>query len=294
MPHLLRDTTEYLRSCRLKRGFFNVLVMTAMVACQPVEQVLEPEPTMPDNQTKADTSRQDSMLAIEGQVAYRARIALRPDAQLRVQLLDVSRQDASAQVISEVYWPTNGRQVPIPFSLNYEGEQVVRGHRYALRAALIAEDVVLFHTADSVPVISNGITRDIQIQLVAATEAEPTASLNGTRWSLVSFEAADAPEVPKNDTASPHVTFDDQGRLSGASGVNRFSGAYESDDSGKLRLTGPVAVTRMAGPADRMLLEQTFIAALTGVDRFAIEGKTLRLYEGGAEVMRFTALDPEP
>lgn len=268
------------------------LATTAFLACHPVEQALEPEPTMPDTPATTNPSTDDSMLAIEGQVTYRQRIALRPDATLRIQLLDVSRQDAEAEAVSKMDWPTNGRQVPIPFSLSYDGSRIVQGHRYALRATLLVGDEVLFRTTDSVPVIANGVTQGIEVNLVAAEPSEPKADLQGTRWSLVGVTAGEGFDLDQIEGDKPHITFDKRGRAAGGSGVNRFTAAYESDDEGKLRFTGPIAMTQMAGPPLRMLLEQSFTAALTGIDRYAIQGRTLRLYEAGVEVMRFESSEP--
>jgi heat shock protein HslJ len=101
---------------------------------------------------------------------------------------------------------------------------------------------------------------------------EPALPLTGTEWLLVSIEG-DTVDV---EGRTPSLTFDDEGRVAGTTGVNRVVGSYEvvGPAGAELRI-GALATTRMAGPEDAMALEQQFLAALgTGGD-FAIDGDVL-------------------
>lgn len=73
---------------------------------------------------------------VTGNVVYRQRIALPPTAIVRVKLQDVSRADAPAVLIDEQVIPTNGKQVPIPFTLNYNPSQIRPNHSYAVSAEI--------------------------------------------------------------------------------------------------------------------------------------------------------------
>jgi putative lipoprotein len=79
-------------------------------------------------------------------------------------------------------------------------------------------------------------------------------------------------EVP----ADHAVTFVvDGNRVSGHSGVNRYTTTVEVDGSS---LTfGPAASTRMAGPPERMETEQRFLAALATVASWVFDEGELRL-----------------
>lgn len=75
-------------------------------------------------------------VTLDGTVAYRQRIALPPDARLKVTISDVSLMDAPATVIAETEIETAGRQVPIPFALDYDRSRIVAGRRYAVSARI--------------------------------------------------------------------------------------------------------------------------------------------------------------
>ena len=49
-----------------------------------------------------------------------------------VKLLDVSRVDAPSQVVAEATIAADGRQLPIPFALNYDADQIDATHYYML------------------------------------------------------------------------------------------------------------------------------------------------------------------
>lgn len=54
---------------------------------------------------------------IPGEVFYKVRIALPPDAELSVRLEEQGVADASAEFIGEVRFATNGLQVPLGFAI---------------------------------------------------------------------------------------------------------------------------------------------------------------------------------
>src|SRR5258705_6386813 len=76
---------------------------------------------------------------VTGTVTCRQRIALPRQAVVQVQLLDVSKADAPAIVIAEQTIEPKGKQVPIPFSLNYAPAQIKENYRYAVQAKILLE-----------------------------------------------------------------------------------------------------------------------------------------------------------
>jgi uncharacterized lipoprotein YbaY len=103
--------------------------------------------------------------AVTGTVTYRERIALPPDAVVRVQLEDTSRADAPAVVIGEQVIDPMGRQVPIPFSIGYDPAQINPSGRYTLRARIEnAAGDLLWTNTQAYPVITGGNpTSDIEV-----------------------------------------------------------------------------------------------------------------------------------
>ena len=79
--------------------------------------------------------------------------------------------------------------------------------------------------------------------------------LIGTEWRVEEIASRGV-----LDDVHPTIRFGDDGRVSGSTGVNRFTGTYELD--GEQLTVGPLATTRMAGPPAAMDQEQRFLAVL--------------------------------
>ncbi len=97
----------------------------------------------------------DFVSAVTGVATYRERIALPDDAMVTVQLQDTSRADAPAIVIGEYKLLTNGKQVPIPFEVEFDPADIQDNHTYSLRVRI--EDGsgnLLFTNTQSYPVIT--------------------------------------------------------------------------------------------------------------------------------------------
>ena len=103
----------------------------------------------------ADASQQQTA-SVTGTVAYLQRIALAPNAVIKVELLDVSRADAAARVVAEQTINANGRQVPFDFELRYDASSINSRSRYAVRAQIYENGRMRFNTTRDYPVITNG------------------------------------------------------------------------------------------------------------------------------------------
>jgi putative lipoprotein len=82
---------------------------------------------------------------IAGEVTYRERIALPPDAVLVVELADVSLADAPATVIAKRRIAPTG-QVPIKFDIGFDPEAIQKGRTYALQARITVGEGLMFIT----------------------------------------------------------------------------------------------------------------------------------------------------
>ncbi len=109
-------------------------------------------------------------LTLTGTVTYRERIAMPADAVLTVTLEDVSLADAPAVTLVQTQFPLDGRQVPIPFSLNYPASAVTPGATYAARARITVGDTLRFVTMDHNPVNAlNPAPAELLLTAVAPT-----------------------------------------------------------------------------------------------------------------------------
>lgn len=122
--------------------------------------------------------------------------------------------------------------------------------------------------------------------LLAACASTPERApgvdaLLGTTWRCTSIEGVAA--------YGPQLSFevDEEGRISGHSGLNRWFGGEVNPD-GSLTLE-PLGMTRMAGPEDLMDQESRYVTALGRASRFRIDGDRLELLDGEAVVSTFAA-----
>ncbi|MCA9792151.1 MAG: META domain-containing protein, partial [Candidatus Eremiobacteraeota bacterium] len=69
------------------------------------------------------------------------------------------------------------------------------------------------------------------------------------------------------------LNFDENGLLTGTTGVNQLSGSYQSE--GNFVSFPPLVTTKMAGSPEAMQNEQALVEALGKVTSFALEGQRL-------------------
>ena len=126
-------------------------------------------------------------------------------------------------------------------------------------------------------------------RLLAGCCRIPASPLEGPTWRLTSTgsPAADSKEAKP---APVTVRFVD-GRASGFSGCNRFTGGFKRD--GDTLTVGPLAGTMMACPEPRMAIEKGFLDGLSGAHRVAISGDRLTLTPAAGPPLVFQA-EPDP
>ena len=127
-----------------------------------------------------------------------------------------------------------------------------------------------------------GRQKQLQAQMkTEEAEGMQPVKLRGGEWVCVSVGGKAA-----GGESGPTITFGDDGRVTGFSGVNRFSGPYTSA-IGTVRV-GPLASTKMAGEPARMAAERAFLDALANVDGFSVQAGLLRLKQGDQVVVEFS------
>lgn len=110
-------------------------------------------------------------------------------------------------------------------------------------------------------------------------------------WVVSSIEAGGdrRPSAPEVTTS---LTLRD-GEASGNAGVNRFGAVYTLGPEGEMSF-GPIASTRMAGPAAAMAQEAQFFTALEATRRFDLADEQLVLREmDGTPLVVLTPASPD-
>jgi putative lipoprotein len=124
-----------------------VLVLAVAAGCTP-------KPAVPDK----------SLATLEGTITYRQRVALSPEAIVKVWLQDLSKADAVPEMLDEVEIRNPG-QVPIAFRVKYDPQRIVSSHRYTLLVKIYEGDRTRFLNAASYPVITQGCTDHCEVVL---------------------------------------------------------------------------------------------------------------------------------
>ena len=108
-------------------------------------------------------------------------------------------------------------------------------------------------------------------------------SLDGTSWTLTSW----AEPAPPPDSAVITAEFA-EGRMAGTSGVNRYSASVTSSTDGSFAIDAPIS-TKMAGPADAMAAEASYLRRLQAATSYQVDGDTLVINDAdGQPSLTFT------
>jgi putative lipoprotein len=102
---------------------------------------------------------------LTGTVVYELRIALTPQAEVQVELRDVSLEDTASVLIAKQVISTPG-QAPIPFALEYDPTRIQGGRVYAISARITDRGQLQFVTDTRIPVLTGGAQGPVEILVV--------------------------------------------------------------------------------------------------------------------------------
>jgi putative lipoprotein len=240
------------------------------------------------------------LATIQGEASYRERIALRPDAVLEVELLDISLADAPSRRLASIRIKVQS-QVPIPFTLHYDPAMIEPNRTYAVTAKLILQGKAIFRSDTVHPVLTRGADDTVAILMVRIA-AEKAASAGPSEEAGAAGAADEAALVGPTwvaediggrgviDDLQSHITFTAEGQAHGFGGCNNFTGGYALD--GTALELGPLAGTRKACPAAIMNQEASFHQALGQTRGYRFENGLLFLLDvQGTPVMRLWSRD---
>ena len=146
-------------------------VNTAMISTIPIWIFLLliaafQDVAVPSNSTLELPSGRNPNASVSGSVTYRERIALSPDANLVVEIRDVSYADAAALLIARQIIPSPG-QVPIDFKVEYNRDDIDSRNTYSVSARIVESDGRLAFTNDTAhEVITRGNPNKVDMVLV--------------------------------------------------------------------------------------------------------------------------------
>ena len=109
--------------------------------------------------TRAKTADQGNTLEtlrVIGVVTYRQRVPLPPDASVTVRLQDASDPEAAPIVIAEQTFEAKGRQVPLPFTLEFPSDRLSPERVYNVSARIDSGGKLLWFSPDPPKVMTGG------------------------------------------------------------------------------------------------------------------------------------------
>ncbi|MDQ2091654.1 YbaY family lipoprotein [Marimonas arenosa] len=229
--------------------------------------------------TYSNAEAETNMLEVT--VTYRERIALPPDAQLDVQLLDISRAGVSSKRIASQRSVMTS--VPMTVALNYDARMIDEQDRYAVVATIWSGDKQMFRTAYRHDAFGDAPV-EIILSMVADedTHTPLSRSISGIAWAVTEIEGI---AWINDDPAT--LLIDEEGNFSAFGGCNRFSGTLLPSDGG-IAFPQDFAATMMACPDEIEAFERRFINALVRASDYVRYGAGLVIIDSaGNSLLHF-------
>ena len=114
----------------------------------------------------------------------------------------------------------------------------------------------------------------------------PQASLSGTAWTLTGWPLSSK----RPDDFAITALFED-GRIGGHSGVNSYGAAYTLGPGDAFAL-GEIESTLMAGSAEDMQAEASYLELLRSAIRYSLSSDALILYDGDGNELLIYGVAP--
>lgn len=219
---------------------------------------------------------------LSGEVFYRERVALPPNAVLEVSLVDVTRPGGLGDLVASVQMRAN-RQVPIAFEIRYGDGDVDLRRSYAVRANIVADGRLLFVNARPQYVLTQGHPNSVRILMAAVMSlaADERNAVVGRGWL-----AEDIGGGGVVDRVRTTIAIGADGEVTGSGGCNMLRGTAQIN--GISLAFGTIATTRKLCPPAVMDQEGKFLRALDLTREFRLEDPHLKFLGGdGAELARF-------
>lgn len=189
---------------------------------------------------------------LTGSLSYLSRIALSPNSVAVVTVRDSSVADGT--VIAEQRIDLDGRQLPIPFTLAVNTQDMTSG-AYSLSAVIMEDGETSWRSAPVGVDAEAGMTELGNLVLRQVSEQGVVKPLPGSEWQVRNLNGV---AVPASSKAS--LNFGDDGRLYGRAFCNSFNGRYQlqGDQLG----TAALASTMMLCTPKQMERERTMLDIL--------------------------------
>ena len=229
-----------------------------------------------------------STATVTGTATYRERISLPPEGVVvTVKVEDVSRADAPAVTIGQQIIENPSHQVPIPFKIDYNPDDIDERYTYAMRVRIEVDGELWFTNTTRYQVITRGYpTSNVEVVLEKVGPRE-TVTLEDTAWVLESYGELGYLRDVIADTEITAEFVSAEGTVKGSAGCNSYFGGYEVEGN-QISIPGPIGATEMycVEPEGIMEQEQEYLTMLQNAETYDIKDDQLRILTGD-EVLIF-------
>ncbi len=177
---------------------------------------------------------------IRGTVTYRERMALAPNSDVRVWMVDPSAPNGIP--VAETTFSTGNRQVPFQFELRYETRDIDRNRNYEVRAEIRSKGAVQFRSRTGTAVNTRGgQDQNDSVEIVVSPATEEAAPITGRSMSLSKFGAGSMRVGDRNQflvQGGIVISVDGRARVTVGSITNQteFNGTLVFADNSTLRI----------------------------------------------------------
>lgn len=236
-----------------------------------------------DNTAQQTNAVEQTTAILPVQVSYLDRSMLAPNSQLTVSLVDVSKMDVAATVISEQVIDLAGAP-PYKVELEYNKEKIDTAHRYNVRATITNQGELLYtSTTSNSPFADTASSEPLEI-IVSKVAQKPNVDLVNTYFKAVSIDG----EPVVVNTKEPFIQFNSDNTVHGFLGCNNFHGGYEVS---KQMVTFTQLATTQKMCHDNMKQESAMAGVLQAASQWQINGEKLVLQnEAGEQLATFNAV----
>jgi putative lipoprotein len=140
----------------------HLTLLLALAACQAegrLSKVARDTTAAPE----ASVAPRSGIDTVHATVSYGEETLLPSGTRVKVALVDVSRSETAATVISSEDRVTTGNQGPFRFALPFVLDQIPMSARLAVRASIEVEGKVLFASTQQYPVVTQGAPKSVQV-----------------------------------------------------------------------------------------------------------------------------------
>jgi putative lipoprotein len=222
---------------------------------------------------------------LHGEVLYRERIALPPNAMLSVQLADVSRADAPATILGEQKIEPAG-QVPIKFEIRFDPSAIQTNMTYALQARITVDDKLWFITDTRHQV--DPLTDEPQAVLLTRVDGQVQSDVGqtiyGKDWRIEQVDGIAA--LPEHQAT---FRIEEGGAIGGKGFCNGYF-ASAKIDAEKIAI-GQGGATQMACSPELMAADRALFDAFAKAASFRADSESLSIAdEDGRDILRFSPM----